>query len=84
MMFNDDGTFQVFEGSNVFVYATYSVDGDTLTIKTNENGCPYVPGSFKYKFDWTNLTFNYIGDPAKDPCTARRGDFNNVTYQLVK
>jgi hypothetical protein len=84
MMFNDDGTFSVFQGSNTFVQATYSVDGDTFTIETNENGCPDVPRSFKYMFDGTNLTFNYVGDPAGDPCTARRGDFNNVTYSLVK
>ena len=84
MMFYDDGTFQVFQGSNVFVYATYSVDGDTFTIKTNQNGCPDVPRSFKYTFDGKNLTFNYIGDPAADPCTARRGDFDNVAYTQSK
>lgn len=84
MMFNDDGTFQTFQGSNVLVHATYSVDGDTFTIKTNEHGCPDVPRSFKYTFDGKSLTFNYIGDPAADPCTARRGDFDNVTYTLVK
>lgn len=82
MMFKKDGTFQVFEGSNTFIHATYSVDGNTFTEKTSEHGCPDVPRSFQYTFDGTNLTFNYIGDPAKDPCTARRGDFNNVTYTL--
>src|SRR6185369_8103566 len=35
-----------------------------------------VPGSCKYKFDGTDLTFNFVADPAGDPCTARRGEFN--------
>ena len=83
LMFNADGTFQAFQGSNIFVHATYSVDGDTSTIKTSEDGRPDVPISFKYTFDAKNLTFNYIGDSADDPCTARRRDFNNVNHQLI-
>ena len=47
------------------------MENETCTIKTSESGCSDVPGSFKYKFDGTNLTFKYMGDPAADPCTAR-------------
>jgi len=63
-----------------FINAAYSVDSDTFTEKSSVHDCPGVPRSFKYTFDGKNLTFNYIGDPADDPCTSRRGDFDNVTY----
>jgi hypothetical protein len=82
-IFNEDGTFSAFAGSSTLVTGTYSVDGDTFTIESDDSGCP--PWSFKYTFDGTNLTFNYIGDRADDPCGVHRGPaFDNVTYHLSK
>jgi hypothetical protein len=82
-IFNEDGTFSAFAGSSTLVTGTYSVDGDTFTIESDDSGCP--PWSFKYTWDGTNLTFNYIGDRADDPCGVHRGNaFDNVTYTLSK
>ena len=81
-IFNEDKTFSVFDGSITIVNGTYSVDGDIFTDESNSQGCP--PLSFKYTFDGTNLTFNYVSNPADDPCGGRRSDFNNQTYILSK
>lgn len=82
--FNADGTFAVIEGQTTLVRGTYSVDGDTYTEESNDAGCTDVPKSFKYTFDGTNLTFNYIDNPEEDTCGGggRRADFDNVTYTL--
>jgi hypothetical protein len=82
LIFNEDQTFSVSHGSTTIVSGTYSVDGDIFTDETNSQNCP--PMKFRYTFDGTNLTFNYVGDPADDPCDGRRADFNNVTYILSK
>lgn len=79
-IFNEDGTWIVFEGSSTLVRATYRVDGDVFIEESNDAGCTDVPKRFKYTFDGTNLTFNHIGDPADDLCGGRRADFDNVTY----
>lgn len=86
LIFNQDGTFSVFEGGATLVTGTYSIDGDTYTEESNDAGCTDVPRSFKYMFDGIKLTFNYIGDPAVDTCGGggRRADFDNVTYTLSK
>jgi len=81
-IFNEDKTFSVFDGSITIVNGTYSVDGDIFTDESNSQSCP--PFSFKYTFDGTNLTFNYVSNPADDPCGGRRSDFNNQTYILSK
>ena len=81
-IFNEDKTFSVFDGSITIVNGTYSVDGDIFTDESNSQGCP--PLSFKYTSDGTNLTFNYVSNPADDPCGGRRSDFNNQTYILSK
>ncbi|MEW6029367.1 MAG: hypothetical protein AB1554_07770 [Chloroflexota bacterium] len=82
LMFNADGTFYVFEGDNIFVRGTYSVDGNTFTETSNDGGCG-TDMAFTYAFDGTNLTFNYVGNPDDDVvCTGRHADFNNVTYTL--
>src|SRR5688572_29280132 len=81
VIFNNDGTFSVFDGSMTIANGTYRVEEDTYIETSNDQACP-VPMSFKYMFDGTNLTFNYVGNPADDPCGGRRGDFNNVTYIL--
>ena len=80
LIFNEDGTFSVFEGGGTLVRGTYSVNGDTFTEESNDAGCTDVPKSFKYTFDGTNLTFKYIDDPADDSCVGRFFDFDNVTY----
>ena len=84
LIFNENGTFSVFEGGTTLVTGTYSVDGDTYTEESNNAGCTDVPRSFKYTFDGTSLTFSYVGDPAEDTCGGggRRADFDNVTYTL--
>ena len=79
VIFNNDGTFSVFDGSSTIANGTYRVEGDTYVETSNDQNCP-VPMSFKYMFDGTNLTFNYVGNPSDDPCAGRRFDFNNVTY----
>jgi predicted small secreted protein len=81
LFFNEDGTFSVMEGSTTLVIGRYSVDGDTYTEESNNFGC-LTPMSFKYTFDGTNLIFNYVGNPADDPCSGRRGDFDNQTFIL--
>lgn len=83
-IFNADGTFAVYEGQTTLVRGTYSVDGDTYTEESNDAGCTDVPKSFKYTFDGTNLTFNYIDNPEEDTCGGggRRNDFDNVSYTL--
>ncbi len=84
LVFSPDGTFYVFEGVDIFVTGTYSVDGNVFTETSNTGGCS-TNVNFTYKFDGTNLTFNYQGDPADDiACTGRYNDFNNVTYSLSK
>jgi hypothetical protein len=80
LTFNKDGTFSVFDGNATLVRGKYSTKSDTYTDESNDQNCPRT--SFKYKFDGTNLTFNYAGKPTDDPCDGRRGDFNNVTYIL--
>jgi len=82
LVFNEDGTFSVFGGESTFVKGTYSVDGDIYTDESNNQSCP--PMSFIYTFDGTNLTFNYVGNPADDPCDGRRTDFNDITYILAE
>ncbi len=82
--FKSDGSFQVFQGDNVFVHGTYSVKGDTFTETGNDGGCK-SPVEFKYTFDGEKLTFKYAGNPDDDvDCTGRHADFNNVTYTLAK
>jgi hypothetical protein len=39
---------------------------------------------FRYTFDGTNLSFNYVSNPKDDACDGRRGDFDNQTYTLSK
>lgn len=82
LVFNKNGTFIVLEGNSTLVSGTYSVDGGTYTDESNTQACP--PMSFKYTFDGTNLTFNYVGNPANDPCMGRMSDFNHVSYTLSK
>jgi hypothetical protein len=81
VIFNSDGTFSVFDGSRTIANGTYRVEEDTYIETSNDEDCP-VPMSFRYMFDGTNLTFNYVGNPVDDPCQGRRFDFNNVTYIL--
>jgi hypothetical protein len=81
VIFDNDGTFSVFDGSITIANGTYRVEGDTYIETSNDQNCP-VPMSFKYMFDGTNLTLNYVGNPVDDPCGGRRFDFNNVTYIL--
>ena len=84
LIFNQDGTFSVFEGGTTLVTGTYSADGDTYTEESNDAGCTDVPRTFKYAFDGAILTFSYVGNPAEDTCGGggRRADFDNVTYTL--
>jgi hypothetical protein len=83
VIFNNDGTFAVFDGSITIANGTYQVEGDTYIETSNDEACP-VPMSFRYTFDGTNLTFNYVGNPTDDPCGGRQADFNDVTYIISK
>jgi len=84
LIFNEDGTFSVFSGGMTLLNGTYSVDGDIFTEESNTGGC-VSPMKFKYTFDETNLTFNYIGNPEDDnACDGRKADFNNQTYTLTQ
>ena len=84
LQFNEDGTFQVFNGDTVFVNGSYKVAGNVFTETGNDGGCePNV--NFNYTFDGSKLTFTYVGNPEDDAdCTGRYADFNNVTYILSK
>ncbi|MBL8101780.1 MAG: hypothetical protein JNM02_04555 [Anaerolineales bacterium] len=84
LKFNEDGTFEVFNGDTVFVHATYKVSGNVFTETGNDGGCePNV--DFNYTFDGSKLTFTYVGNPEDDAdCAGRYADFNNVTYTLTK
>ncbi len=78
-----DGTFLVFQGDMVYVTGTYKADNGVFTETSNTGGCD-TNVSFNYKFDGTNLTFSYVGDPSADThCDGRHADFNNVTYTRV-
>jgi hypothetical protein len=78
LVFNEDGTLAVMEGSTTLVVGKYSVQDDIFTMESDNFGCPAV--SMKYTFDGTKLTFSYVGSPEDDPCAPRRADFDNVTY----
>lgn len=82
LKFNEDGTFEVFNGPQTFVHGTYEVEGSIFTETGNDGGCePNV--DFNYTFDGSKLTFTYVGDPEDDKeCSGRYADFNNVTYIL--
>jgi hypothetical protein len=83
-VFNEDGTWNVLEGSSTLVRATYSVAGNVFTETSNNGGCE-TNVDFTYTFDGTNLTFNYAGNPDDDRgCDGRWADMNNVTYVLSK
>ena len=80
-VFNEDGTFSAIWKGTTLATGTYSVNGDTFMTESVDTGCP--PWSFNYTWDGTNLTFNYIGDRADDPCGNTRGNaFDNQTYTL--
>lgn len=84
LRFNEDGTFQVFNGDIVFVNATYITDDSTFTETSNNSGCK-VNVSFNYIFDGSKLTFTYVGNPEDDKtCDGRYASFNNVTYTLTE
>ena len=84
LMFNEDGTFEVFNGSQIYVRGSYKVDGSVLTETANDGGCD-TNVSFNYTFDGSKLNFTYAGDPEEDKdCSGRYADFNNVTYVLTK
>lgn len=84
LQFNEDGTFAVFNGSQIFVTGTYKVEGSVFTETGNTGGCePNV--DFNYTFDGSKLTFTYVGNPDDDKaCGGRYADFNNVTYTLAE
>ena len=80
-VFNEDGTFRAIWKGSTLATGTYSVNGDTFTTESSDSGCP--AWSFKYTWDGTNLTFNYIGVRADDPCGGTRGNaFDNQIYTL--
>ncbi len=84
LKFNNDRTFEVFQGENVYVHATYKADGNTLTETSNDGGCK-TNVSFAYAFDGTHLTFHYVGNPDDDvDCHGRHADFNGVTYTVAE
>jgi len=83
LIFNKDGTFSVFDNGATLATGTYSVDGDTYIEESNNQGCS-TPMKFKYTFDGTTLSFNYLSSPNDDACDGRRGDFDNQTYTLSK
>lgn len=84
LYFDKDGTWYAFSYGSRLAEGTYSVKGDVYTEETNNAGCS-APMKFHYTFDGTNLTFTYVGDPAKDAdCAGRNAGFNNVTYVLSK
>ena len=81
-VFNEDGTYRATWTGSTLATGTYRVNGDTFIMEADDYlDCP--AWSFKYTWDGTNLTFNYIGDRADDPCGEHRGPaFDNVTYTL--
>ena|ERR1051325_1028195 len=84
LVFNEDGTFTVFNGATTLVNGTYSVKDNVYTETSNNGGCK-TNVSFNYAFDGKNLTFTYAGNPNDDvACDGRHTDFNNVTYILSK
>lgn len=82
-IFSETETWQAWDKyMNIAAKGTYGVDGETYTELSNDMGCS-VPISFKYTYDGKTLTFNYIDDPAKDKCDARRAALDNVSYTLA-
>jgi hypothetical protein len=84
LQFNADGSFAALDGTTHLAEGTYSVKGDIYIEESNNQGCP-TPMHYKYTFDGTNLTFQPVEDPAKDPCAGRKGDFNETrTWMLTQ
>lgn len=83
LIFNKDGTWSAYNGIYTVAKGTYSADNQYYTEESSNSGCP-EPINFKYIFDGTNLNFNYVGNPADDPCDGRRSGFDNKTYILSK
>jgi len=81
-IFNEDGTWESYNGIYTLAKGTYSATDTIYTEETSNSDCPKM--TFNYTFDGTNLTFNYVGDPSEDPCDGRRGGFDNKTYVLQK
>lgn len=82
MIFNEDGTWEAYNGIYTLAKGTYSATDTTYTEETSNSDCPKM--TLAYIFDGTNLTFSYVGDPSEDPCDGRRAGFDNKTYVLQK
>lgn len=81
-IFNEDGTWEAYNGIYTLAKGTYSATDTTYTEETSNSDCPKI--TVNYTFDGTNLTFSYAGDPSEDPCDGRRAGFDNKMYVLQK
>lgn len=81
-IFNEDGTWEAYNGIYTLAKGTYSATDTTYTEETSNSDCPKI--TVAYTFDGANLIFNYIGDPSEDPCDGRRVGFDGKTYILQK
>jgi hypothetical protein len=81
-IFNEDGTWESYNGIYTLAKGTYSATNDTYTEETSNSECPAM--SFKYTFDGENLTFQLTEEAQADPCSGRKDAFDNRTYILTK
>lgn len=81
-IFNEDGTWEAYNGIYTLAKGTYSATETTYTEETSNSDCPKM--TVNYMFDGTTLIFNYIGAPSEDPCDGRRAGFDGGTYVLQK
>jgi hypothetical protein len=81
-IFNEDGTWEAYNGIYTLAKGTYSATDTTYTEETSNNNCP--PMNFTYIFDGSNLTFQLTEEGKSDPCDERRIAFDGKTYILQK
>lgn len=81
-IFNEDGTWEAYNGFYTLAKGTYTATDTTYTEETSNTDCSTI--TVTYTFDGTNLTFNYAGDPLEDHCDGRRAAFDGKTYVLQK
>ncbi|MCK6582303.1 MAG: hypothetical protein L6Q49_04300 [Anaerolineales bacterium] len=79
-IFNEDGTWEAYNGIYTLAKGTYSATDTTYTEETSNSDCPKM--TFAYTFDGANLTFQLTEESRSDPCDGRKAAFDNKTYVL--
>jgi hypothetical protein len=82
LQFNKDGTFAALASDMRLVGGTYTVQGDTYTEISDDQGCP-SPRHYKFTITGTSLVFHPVEDPKTDPCDGRTSDFGETATWVI-